>query len=48
MTAMAGSKSETDLMNAAESRHPTDHTFYARALGMLDVAAAESVSNHLL
>jgi hypothetical protein len=44
---MPGSKSETDLMNASESRHPTDHTLHAHALGVLDVAAAESVSNHL-
>lgn len=47
-TAMPRSKSETDLMNASESRHPTDHTLHAHALGVLDVAAAESMSNHLL
>ena len=47
MIAMHGSKSETDLMNASESRHATDQTLHAHALGLLDVAAAESVSNHL-
>ncbi len=40
MTAMPGSKSETELMNAPESRQPTDHTLHAHALGVLDVAAA--------
>ena len=47
MTAVPGSKSETDVMNASEPLHLTDETLHAQALGRLDRAAAESVSNHL-
>ncbi len=45
MTAMTGSKSETDEMDASQSRHPTEWTLHAHALGLLDWAVAESVDH---
>ena len=44
---MPESVEETDLMNAAQSLHPTDRSLRAYGVGQLDATAAESVRNHL-